>query len=102
MAGGGTMRPSRTKPSAARSSKRCCKENGCGRPQPLFSRERISRVLDVLLEAGIDQLALQKGQRCLPVQFEVVEGVGDDLGHPDEARLDVADEEQVDGAEQQP
>src|SRR5262245_19579416 len=39
--------------------------NGCGEPQPLPSRMLILRVLDVLLESRVDQLALQQGQRRL-------------------------------------
>src|ERR1700733_3051292 len=65
-------------------------------------RDRGSSVPDVLLEARIDQFALQQRQRRLVVQFEIAEGVGEDLGHPDQAGLDIADEEQMDGAKQQP
>src|SRR3974390_1432925 len=54
------------------------------------------------VEARIDQLAAQQSQRRLVIELEVVEGVGEDLGHPDEARLDVAEEEQLHVAEQKP
>src|SRR5450756_2198582 len=50
------------------------------------------------VEAGIDQFALHQEQRRLVVELEVAERVGQDLGHPDQAGLDVADEEQVHGA----
>src|SRR5215831_17372523 len=53
------------------------------------------------VEAGVDQFAAQQCQRRLAIEHEVVEGVGQDLGHPDEAGLYVADEEQLHGAEQQ-
>ncbi len=53
------------------------------------------------VEAGIDQLAAQQRQRRAPVEQEVVEGVGEDLGHPDQPGLDIVDEEEMDGAEQQ-
>src|SRR4051812_29286111 len=68
----------------------------------LLTRSNRSGVLDVLLEARVDQFALYQGERGLVVELEVAERVGDYLGHPDEAGLDVADEEQMDGAEQQP
>src|SRR3954451_5080085 len=55
----------------------------------------------MFLEAGVDQLALQQIQRRLVIKLQVIEGVGDDLCHPDEASLDVADEEQMDGTEQE-
>ena len=58
-------------------------------------------MLDVLLETGIDQFALHQRQRRLVVQLEIAEGVGEYLRHPDQAGLDVADEEQVNGAEQE-
>src|SRR5580704_6497688 len=53
------------------------------------------------VETGIDHLAAQQRERGVTIKHEVVEGVGDDFGHPDEARLDIVDEEQVHGAEQQ-
>src|SRR6267142_506257 len=68
----------------------------------LSSLAQRSRVLDVLLETRIDQFALHQSQRRLVVQLEIAEGVGEDLRHPDQTGLDVTDEEQVDGAEQQP
>src|SRR5579863_10426252 len=51
------------------------------------------------IEARIDQLATQQRERRLAVEFEGVEGVGEDLGHPDEAGFDVADEEEMHGAD---
>src|SRR6267143_6870341 len=68
----------------------------------LHFRVKHSGVLDVLLEARIDQLALHQVQRGLVVQSEIAERVSQDLGHPHQAGLDVADEEQVHGPEQQP
>ena len=50
----------------------------------------------------IDQLAAQQVERRLVVELDVVERVGEDLGHPHQAGLHVLDEEQVHGAEQQP
>ena len=50
----------------------------------------------------IDQLAPHQVERRLVVELDVVERVGDDLGHPHEAGLDVLEEEQMHGAEQQP
>src|SRR5437764_11689142 len=64
-----------------------------------MSIDRRSRVLlfkPVVLddiETGVDQFAAQERQRRIVIEHEVVEGIGDDLGHPDEAGLDVADEE---------
>src|SRR6202035_1706047 len=52
-----------------------------------FSRSGVLLFEPVVLddiEARIDQLALQQIQRRLAVEFEVVEGIGQDLGHPDE------------------
>ena len=49
----------------------------------------------------IDQLAAQQIERRLVVELDVVERVGEDLGHPHEAGLHVLDEEQLHGAEQQ-
>ena len=49
----------------------------------------------------IDQLAAQQIKRRLVVELDVVERVGEDLGHPHQAGLHVLDEEQVHGAEQQ-
>src|SRR5262249_17792727 len=54
------------------------------------------------VETRVDQLAAQKRQRRLVIKFEVVEGVGDDLGHPDQAGLDVANEKELHGAKQKP
>src|SRR5207245_7065486 len=73
----------------------------CPAMTALLDQAKNSRVLDVLLQARIDQLAPHQSQRRLAVQLEVAEGIGEDLGHPDQTGLDVADEEQVDGAEQQ-
>src|SRR4249920_3999365 len=96
------MLPSPTGIFAARSSRRCSQENGCGEITAAIFRSPASRVSDVLLQARIDQLALQKEQRRLVVEPEVAERVGQDFRHPDKTRLDVTDEEQMDGAEQQP
>src|SRR5436305_13488903 len=52
------------------------------------------------VEARIDQFTLQEEQRRPVIEFEVVERIGEDLGHPDQTRLDVADEEQVNRPEQ--
>ena len=49
----------------------------------------------------VDQLAAQQVQRRLVVELDVVERVGEDLGHPHQAGLHVLQEEQVHGAEQQ-
>src|SRR6185437_2248024 len=54
------------------------------------------------VETRIDQFATEQRERRLVVEFEVVEGVGQDLRHPDEAGLDIADEEEMHGAEQKP
>jgi glutamate-1-semialdehyde 2,1-aminomutase len=50
---------------------------------------------------GVDQLAAQQVQRSTPVQQDVVERVGEDLRHPHQAGLDVLDDAQVQGAEQE-
>src|SRR4051794_4485728 len=55
----------------------------------------------LLVESGIDQFAAQQIKRRLVVEPDVAERIGQDLGHPDQAGLDVADEEQLHGAEQQ-
>src|SRR5258708_21179762 len=55
----------------------------------------------MLLEAGVDQLTLQQIQRRLVIELQVIERIGNNLCHPDEAGLDVADKEQMDSAEQE-
>src|SRR5712672_4448070 len=55
----------------------------------------------MLLEAGVDQLTLQQIQRRLVIELQVIERIGNNLCHPDETGLDVADKEQMDGAEQE-
>jgi len=67
----------------------------------IHSRSNRSGVLDVLLETRVDQLALHQGNRRLVVELEIAERVGQNLGHPDQTGLDVADEEQVNRPEQQ-
>ena len=49
----------------------------------------------------VDQLAAQQVERRLVVELDVVERVGEDLGHPHQAGLHVLQEEQLHGAEQQ-
>ena len=52
----------------------------------------------------IDQFALQQIKRRLAVKLEVVEGVGENICHPDQPRrfLHVADEEKLDGRNSRP
>src|SRR5882672_6019554 len=52
-------------------------------------------------ERRVDQLAAHQRERSLVVELQVVEGIGEELGHPHEPRLHVADEEQVHRPEQQ-
>src|SRR5262249_47444209 len=50
----------------------------------------------------IEPFAPHEMERRLVVKLEVVEGVGENLGHPHEPGLHVADEEQMNSAEQEP
>ena len=50
----------------------------------------------------IDQLSAQQIPRRTVVKLDVVKRVRNDLGQPDQPGLHVLDEEQVNGAEQQP
>src|SRR3954451_1090702 len=59
-------------------------------------------VVPVGVQARIDQLPAHQVKRRLVVELDIVERVGEDLGRPYQAGLDVLDEEQLDGAEQQP
>ena len=54
-----------------------------------------------LLRIVVHQLTAHEVQGGLVVQNDVVERVGDDLGHPNQACLNVFQEEQVNGSEQQ-
>ena len=80
-----------------------------GGPTPALTNKAIRRrVLQEMLRARgrrpchrVDQLPLQQVKRRLPVEHDVVERVGDDLGDPHEPGLHVPQEEQVHGAEQQ-
>jgi glutamate-1-semialdehyde 2,1-aminomutase len=68
-----------------------------------FLRRAMSRTAasgDPAGDDGIDQLAAQQEERCAPVELDVVERVGQDLGEPDEAGLHVLREEEVHGPEQ--
>jgi hypothetical protein len=69
------------------------------RPRKITASDRPS----VLLPAHppVDELALEKVQRRLVVELDVMKRVGDDLGHPHEPALHVLQEEQVDRAEQE-
>ena len=55
----------------------------------------------VFFEAGIDQLAAQQEQGRLVVEPEIAERVGQNLRHPDQAGLHVADKEKLDRPEQE-
>ena len=49
----------------------------------------------------IDQLTRHQVERRSVIKHEVVERIGQNFGHPDQARLHVADEEQLNSPEQQ-
>ena len=49
----------------------------------------------------IDQLSAHQVERGPVIQLDVVERIGEDLGHPHQSGLHALDEEQVHGAEQQ-
>ena len=53
-----------------------------------------------LFGVGVDQLALEQEQRGFVVQHDVMEGIGQDFGHPNQTGLYIFDEEQMDGSEQ--
>ena len=109
MAGGGPIPPHRTSRSGVRSCARCSRIASRRRlsAQPL---KRVPRLLfqllvDVLVAVlgmtRVDQFAAQQVERRLVVELDIVERVGEDLGHPHQSGLHVLDEEQVHGAEQQ-
>src|SRR5579871_5842087 len=52
--------------------------------------------------AGINQLATEQGKRRLVVELDVVERIGEDLGCPHKAGLDVLENEKLEHAEDQP
>jgi hypothetical protein len=49
----------------------------------------------------IDQLAFHQVERRLPIEHDVMEGIGDNLRHPNQAGLHIFQEEQVHGSEDQ-
>ena len=49
----------------------------------------------------VKTLTSQELQRCFVVQVNIVEGVGQDFGHPHQTGLHILQETQVDGSEQQ-
>lgn len=56
--------------------------------------------------AGVDELFIkalttQQLQRCFVIQIDVVEWIGHDLRHPDQASLHILDDAQMNGSEQQ-
>src|SRR5262249_33241619 len=50
----------------------------------------------------VDKLALEKLEGRAAIEQEVVERVGEDLGHPDQAGPNAAQEEEMHGAEEEP
>ena len=64
------------------------------RQQPSFAR--------AAHEYRVDEFTAQKIERRLVVELDIVEGVGDDLCHPDQASLHILQKEEVDRAENEP
>jgi glutamate-1-semialdehyde 2,1-aminomutase len=65
----------------------------------LRHRFQSSRVLAP--DAGVDQLPAQEVQRRGVVELDVVERIGEDLGHPDQPRLQILRDEELQRAKQQ-
>ena len=63
-------------------------------------REMLAARLGVLTR-GLDKLAPQQVEGSPVIKVDVVEGIGEDLRHPDQTGANPAQEKQVDGAEQQ-
>src|SRR5262249_39929520 len=59
-------------------------------------------LLAMLGMARVDQFAPAEMEWRRVIELHIMEGIGEDLGHPDQSGLHALDEEQMHSAEQQP
>src|SRR5262249_51162673 len=91
-AGGGRRPASPMRASGARSCARCSRPGSPAPSRPSGTRLLLHLLLDI--EHRVDELAPQQRQRRAVVEQEVVERVGEDLRHPHQPGLHVAQEEE--------
>src|ERR1700752_1833933 len=71
-----------------------------GKPRRLCDIPGVGLIPTMLADIRIDQLTAQKRKRRLVVDLDVVKWIGEDFGRPYQASLDVFDQEQLHGPEQ--